>query len=56
MATFPLEIVNPLLPVISPVEVNVPAPVRAVPFVDNAVTPLGAKIIFPVERDPSVNV
>src|SRR6266566_3411519 len=48
--------VNPLLPVMSPVEVNVPAPRRFAPLAVNAVVPPGARMMLPVEEEPKVKV
>src|SRR2546423_15020844 len=47
--------VKPLLPVIKPVEVNAPAPVRLAPEAVRAVVPPGARIILPVELLPRVS-
>jgi hypothetical protein len=40
----------------SPVDVNVPAPVRFAPLAVNAVVPFGANTILPVPAAPMVNV
>jgi hypothetical protein len=52
----PLDTVKPLLAVNSPLDVNVPAPVRFAPLAVNAVVPFGANTIFPVPAAPRVNV
>ncbi len=52
--TVPPLIVSPAVPVISPEEVNVPAPARFAPLAVRAVVPPGARIILPVPTAPRV--